>query len=148
MMLSSWSINPRWYRSEVCPRNKRAIASPSAIRTMCCFTLPESALEEEFHLDAGQLDHVVVPERARRVADRLAVHHGLLRALHVRDEVPLRAPREHGDLDAGLAERRQGLQKLERPAGIRARKQLNDADRLLRRSCRSRLTHGFSRLRP
>src|SRR5947207_16001497 len=110
MMLSSWSMNPRWYRSVVCPRKKRQIASPSAIRTICCFTRPRpSALEEEFHLHAGQFDHVVILQRVRRVADRLAVYGGLLRAFDVRDEVAMRAACEHRDLHAGLPERRQRL---------------------------------------
>src|SRR6185436_6029285 len=128
-------MNPRWYRSVVCPRKKRQIASPSAIRTICCFTRPRpSALEEEFHLHAGQLDDVVVLQRVRRVADRLAIDRRLLRAFHMRDEVAVRAEREHRFLHVWLAERRQRLRELALLTGVRSREVLDHAGHLLARA--------------
>src|SRR5688572_4699716 len=102
MMLSSWVMKPTWYKRAACPMKKSVIAIPIAIRTMCCFR--KSGLEEEFHLHAGELDHVVILERVRRRADHLPVHVGAVGALHMRDEVALRPPGEHGDLHAGLAQ--------------------------------------------
>src|SRR5438105_13633937 len=104
------------------------IASPIAIRTRCCFRA--SGLEEEFHLHAGELDDVVVLERVRRRPDLLAVHVGTVGALDVSDEIPLRPPRQHGDLNAGLAERSEWLGELELLAGVRAGQELDRAERL------------------
>src|SRR5258708_6351125 len=72
------------------------IATPIAMRTICCFKRPPagrlrrggggprgegvlrgpppSSLQEEFHLHAGELDHVVILQRGGRRADLLAVH--------------------------------------------------------------------------
>src|SRR5258706_3296063 len=91
------------------------MASPARIRTRYGFTQssggparPEdptaSALVEELHLDARDLDQVVVLERVRRGADRLAVDGGALRAFHVGDEIALRPAREHSHLHARLAQ--------------------------------------------
>src|SRR5262252_6164496 len=92
------------------------IATPSAMRTMCCFMrppavdlrrrlggprrrellreTPRSSLQEEFHLHAGELDHVVILERGRRRTDLLAVYRRARRAFDVGDEVALRAARQ------------------------------------------------------
>src|SRR3954454_10359467 len=113
MMLSSWVMNPTWYRRAACPMKNSVIAMPIAIRTMCCFTLPRarraceraaealrSSLEEEFHLHAGELDDIVILERMRSGADLLAVHLGAVGPFDVSDEIALRAARQHRDLDA------------------------------------------------
>src|SRR3989449_10208913 len=120
MMLASWvtkgSLPSRvGYFSITCATKNSMIARPIAIRTRCCFRA--SGLEEEFHLDAGELDDVVVLERVRRRPDLLAVHVGTVGALDVSDEIPLRPPREHGDLNARLAERGERLGELELLAG-------------------------------
>src|SRR5207244_8961768 len=72
-----------------------------------------SRLKEEFHLDAGQFDDVVVLERMGRGADFLAVDAGTLRAFDVGDEVALGPPRQDSDLHTRLAERRERLGELE-----------------------------------
>src|ERR1041385_3935554 len=105
-MLSSWRTKPTGYCSAALPRKNSVIARPTAIRTMCCFRTA-SGLQEEFHLDPGQLDHVVVLERVRRGADLLAVHLGALVALDVGDEVTLWPAGQHRYLHARLAERGQ-----------------------------------------
>src|SRR5919108_2489006 len=87
--------SPIRYQWAAWPIKNSVIASPIAIRTRCCFRA--SGLEEEFHLDAGELDDVVVLERVRRRPDLLAVHVGTVGALDVSDEIPLRPPRQHGD---------------------------------------------------
>src|SRR3954462_12342467 len=116
MMLSSWLMNGTrpsavGYHSAAWITKNRVIAMPIAMRTMCCFKrppagrlrrrsgwprrkgvlrgTPPSSLQEEFHLHAGKLDHVVVLERGLLRSDLLAVHHGARRALDVRDEVAL-----------------------------------------------------------
>ena len=53
----------------------------------------KSALEEEFHLHARELDDIVILERVRRRADLLAVHRRSIRAFDVSKEIALRAPR-------------------------------------------------------
>src|SRR5262245_58849323 len=131
-MLSSWLMKPTGYCSAALTTNNSVIARPAAIRTMCCFrgAAVLLGLQEEFHLDAGELDHVVILERVRRGADLLAVHLGPLVAFHVGDEVALRPARQHRDLDAGLAERGERLVELELLAGVAAGKQLDRAERL------------------
>src|SRR3970040_2240060 len=111
----------------------RVMTSPRTMRTMFCFmrapsgrrsrvrgAVPRrgSSLQEELHLDARQLDDVVILERMRRGADRLAVHHPRICALDVCDEVALRAARQHRHLHAGLAERGERLGELELLAGV------------------------------
>src|SRR6266850_224485 len=127
MMLSSWETK-RSLPSAVgnhpaaCATKKRVIARPSAILRL--------AFEEELHLDAGELDHVVILERVRGGADLLAVDRRALRAFDVGDEVALRAAREHRDLHPRLAERGEGLGELELLAGVRAGEELDRAQRL------------------
>src|SRR3954468_14891706 len=123
------------------------IAMPIAMRTMCCFKrppagrlrrrsgwprrkgvlrgTPPSSLQEEFHLHAGKLDHVVVLERGRRRSDLLAVHRGARRALDVRDEVALRPSRQYRHLHPWLAERGKRLVEFEFLAGVAAGEQLD-----------------------
>src|SRR5204863_9214028 len=79
-----------------------------------------SSLEEEFHLNAGQFDDVVVLERMRRRTDFLAVDGGTLRAFDVGDEVALGPPSQHRNLNAGLAERGERFGELELLAGVAA----------------------------
>src|SRR3954452_9368177 len=86
-----------------CATKNSTIARPIAIRARC--RLRASSLEEEFHLDAGELDDVVVLEPMGRRADLLAVHVGPRRALDVGDEVALRPARQDRHLLPGLAER-------------------------------------------
>src|SRR5258706_4414169 len=134
MMLSSCSTKPIGERpmttpSRVLPMKSSVIARPIAILAMFCFRTA-LGLEEEFHLHAGQLDHVVVLERVRRGADFLAVDGGTLVAFDVREEVALRPAREHRDLHAGLAERGERLGELELLAGVAAREELDGAERL------------------
>src|SRR5580765_7617323 len=109
-MLSSWLMKGTrppeiGYHSAACATKNSMIATPIAMRTMCCFRrppagglrrrsgwprrkglregTPPSSLQEEFHLHAGELDHVVILERRRRRADLLAVHGRARRAFHV-----------------------------------------------------------------
>ena len=89
-----------------------------------------SGLEEKFHLDAGELDHVVILERVRGGTDLLAVHLGALVAFDMGDEVALRPARQHRHLHPGLAERGERLVQLELLAGVAAREQLDRAERL------------------
>src|SRR5687768_15181401 len=99
------------YFPAACSANSSTIASPTAIRARC--RLRASGLQEEFHLHAGKLYDIMVLERVRRGADLLAVDVGARGALDVSDEITLRAPREHRDLNAGLAERGERLGELE-----------------------------------
>src|SRR5688572_33327440 len=105
-MLSKRSISSASKRWLACATNSSVIARPSTILARCRFndcseampgrvTRLPSGLVEELHLDAGDLDEVVILQRVRRGADRLAVHGRALRAFDVRDEVALRAAREH-----------------------------------------------------
>src|SRR6185503_8592195 len=127
MMLSSWETkrslpSAAGNHPAACATKNRVIARPSAIRRLC--------LEEKLHLDAGELDHVVILERVRRGADLLTVDRRAVGALDVGDEVAGRAPRQHRDLHAGLAERGERLGELELLAGVAAREQLDRAERL------------------
>src|SRR5882757_368274 len=101
------------YFSAACRTKSSVIAMPIAMRTICCFKrppagrlrrrggwprregvlrgTPPSSLQEEFHLHAGELDHVVILERGGRRADLLAVHARARDALDVGDEVALGA---------------------------------------------------------
>src|SRR3954470_21129407 len=130
------------------------IAMPIAMRTMCFFTrppagrlrrrsgwprrkgvlrgLPPSSLQKEFHLHAGELDHVVVLERSRRRSDLLAVQRRARRAFDVGNKVALRPARQHRDLNARLAERGERLIELELLAGVAAREELDRAQWLRR----------------
>src|SRR5258706_4918100 len=142
MMRSSCSMKPTRYWYTAWPAKNSVIDSPIRILARCCLT---SGLVEELHLDAGDLDQIVVLERVRRRTDGLAVHGRTLRALDVGDEVALRAARQHGDLHAGLAERGERFRELELLAGIPARWQLDGAKRLRglwHRSRRHRRSHG------
>src|SRR5690348_3784225 len=122
MKLSSWVTNLTGYRPSAWPTRKSTIARPSPILTRCCLSFGLSGLQEEFHLDAGQFNDVVILEGVGRGADFLAVDRGPLVAFHMGDEIALRAPGEHRDLYAGLAERGEGLGELELLAGVAARK--------------------------
>src|SRR6266849_7869126 len=102
MMLSSWVTKPMRSRRSASPTKNSAIARPRAILTMCCLRSALSGLQEEFHLDAGQFDDVVVLERMWRGGDFLAVDGGTLRAFDVGDEVALGPPRKDGDLHTRL----------------------------------------------
>src|SRR5436853_7320736 len=141
MMLSRRVTKPLRSSRNASPTKKSTIARPRAILTMCCLSVGLSGLQEEFHLDAGQFDDVVVLERMGRRADFLAVHRGAARAFDMRDEVSLGTPREHGDLDARLAERREGLGQLELLAGVAPGEKLDRTEGLSRfsrrRLCRS-----------
>src|SRR6185436_561730 len=142
MMLSSWETK-RSLPSAVgnqpaaCATKKSVIARPSA-------TL-RSSLEEKLHLDARELDHVVILERMRRGADLLAVDGRAVGALDVGNEVAGRAPREHRDLHAGLAERGERLVELELLAGIAAGQQLDRAERPAGGRARGRCSGGYGR---
>src|SRR4051812_50185742 len=105
---------------------------------MCSLSVGLSALQKEFHLDAGQFDDVVVLEGMGRGADLLAVDRGALVAFDMRYEVALRPAGEHGHLHAGLAERGERLGELELLAGVAARKKLNGAEGLARLRRRGR----------
>src|SRR2546422_8158460 len=129
MMLSSWVMKPMRSVRSAPPTKNSVIARPSPILTMCCLRSALSGLQEEFHLDAGQFDDVVVLERMGRGADFLAVDAGTLRAFDVGDEVALGPPRQDGDLHTRLAERRERLGELEFLAGVAAREQLNCTER-------------------
>ena len=113
------------------------IARPTTILTMCCFRTA-LRLQEEFHLDAGELDHVVILERVRCCADLLAVDLRARRALDVGDEVALRPARQDRHLHARLAERGEWFGEFQFLAGIAARKQLDRAERLTGLPCRRR----------
>src|SRR2546427_6814524 len=100
---------------------------------MCCFSLPPpgrplktrgSGLQEEFHLDPGKFDHVMVVQRVRLGVEGLAVYDRKARALYVGDEKALRPTRDDGHLDAGFTERRERLGKIELLAGVRTREKL------------------------
>src|SRR5260221_5856585 len=125
-MLSSCRTKPTGYWRAALARKNSVIARPTAILTRCCFRTA-LRLEEEFHLDAGELDHVVILQRVRRGADRLAVDLGARRALDVGDEVALGPARQHRDLNPGLAKGGQGLRQLEFLAGVAARTQCDSA---------------------
>src|SRR3954470_2991625 len=130
MMLSSWVTKPMRSMRSASPTKNSTIARPSPILTRCCFRTALSGLQEEFHLDAGQFDDVVVLQRVRCRTDFLAVDGGALHAFDVGDEVALRAARQHRNLHAGLAERGERLGELELLAGISARKELDGAEGL------------------
>src|SRR5260221_14717755 len=115
-MLSSCRTKPTGYWRAALARKNSVIARPTAILTRCCFRTA-LRLEEEFHLDAGELDHVVILQRVWRGADRLAVALGARRALGVGDEVALGPARPHRDLDPGLAQGGEGLGARRRLAG-------------------------------
>src|ERR1051325_8355247 len=132
MMLSSRVTKPMRSSRNASPTKKSTIARPRAILTICCFSVGLSGLQEEFHLDAGQFDDVVVLERMRRRADFLSVRGGAPRAFDMRDEVSLRTPGEHGDLHARLAERREGLGEFELLAGVAPREKLDRTEGLSR----------------
>src|ERR1051325_1438517 len=121
-MLSSWRTKPIGYCQAALATKNSVTARPTAIRTMCCFRGASEllGLQEKFHLDAGQLDRVMVLERVRRGANLRAVHLGALVALDVGDEVTLRAARQHRDLHPGLAEGGERLAELELLAGVAA----------------------------
>src|SRR5438309_4538474 len=113
--------------------NISTTSRPSAIRTMCCFSLPppgrppktrSSSLQEEFHLDPGKFDHVMVIQRMRLGVEGLAVYDWKAYALYVGDEKALRPTRDDGHLDAGFAERRERLGEIELLAGVRTREKL------------------------
>src|SRR6185295_18507801 len=131
-MLSSWRTKPMGYCSAALAMKNSVIARPTAIRTVCCFRGASEllGLQEEFHLDAGQLDHVVILERVRGGTDLLAVHLGTLVAFDMGDEVALRPARQHRHLYPGLAEGGQRLGQLELLAGVRAGEELDRAERL------------------
>src|SRR5690349_794914 len=123
-------MKPTVYQPMTWPIKKSVIAKPRRIRTRCCFTqilrrpgrrAGPSVLVEELHLDARDLDQVVVFERVGRRTDRLAIYSRALRTFHVSDEVALRTAGENRDLHAGLAERGEGLGELELLAGVAAR---------------------------
>src|SRR5882762_7619793 len=148
MMLSSWVTKPMRSLRSASPTKNSVIARPRTILTTCCLRSALSGLQEEFHLDAGQFDDVVVLEGMGRGADFLAVDGGTLRAFDVGDEVALRPAGEHRDLHAGLAERSEGLGELELPAGVAAGQELDRAEGLpprLRRRCRSGRSRGCGR---
>src|SRR3954465_1304576 len=116
MKLSSWVMKASrpsrvGYMWAACATNNSTIARPIAIRARC--RLRVSSLEEEFHLDAGELDDVVVLEPMGRRTDLLAVHAGPRRTLDVGDEIALRPAREDRHLHAGLAECGERLAELE-----------------------------------
>src|SRR5260221_12886292 len=111
-MLSSCRTKPTGYWRAALARKNSVIARPTAILTRCCFRTA-LRLEEEFHLDAGELDHVVILQRVRRRADLLTVDLGTRRAFDVGDEIALRPARQHGDLDTWLAERGERLGEFE-----------------------------------
>src|SRR5262245_66228748 len=141
MMLSSCATKasqpaPVRCFSIACTTKNSTIARPIAIRARCF--LRASGLQEEFHLHARELDHVVVLERVRRRADLLAVHVWARRALDVGDEVALRTAGEDCDLHAGLAERGERLGELELLACIGAGQELDRAERLPRGARRRR----------
>lgn len=100
---------------------------------MCCF---RSALQKEFHLDACELDHVMIPEGVRRGADLRPVDGGTARTLDVGDEIALWPARQHGDLHARLTEGGEWLGELKLLAGIGAGEQLDRPQRLPRPGCR------------
>src|SRR5712692_9033158 len=77
-----------------------------------------SGLEEEFHLDPGKFDHVMVVQRVRLGVEGLAVHDRKACALYVGDEKALGTTRDDGHLDTGFAERRERLGEIELLAGI------------------------------
>src|SRR3954469_23299223 len=85
MMLSSWVRKPMRSSRSASTTKNNTIARPSPILTMCCFR-PVSGLQEKFHLDAGQLDHIVVLQGMGRGADFLTVDSRALGALDVSDE--------------------------------------------------------------
>src|SRR5438477_8965121 len=89
-----------------------------------------SGLQEEFHLDAGKFDDVVVLERVGRGADLLAVDGGALLAFDVGDEIALRPAGEDSHLHTRLAERGERLGELELLARVAARQELDRAERL------------------
>src|SRR5262249_61266241 len=128
--------SPVGYLCSACTMNSSTIARPIAIRARCC--LRASGLQEEFHLDARELDDVVVLESVRRRADLLAVDVGARGALDVGDEVALRPPGQDRDLNPGLAEGGERLGELELLAGVRAGEELDRADRLARGPRRGR----------
>src|SRR2546425_13341141 len=120
---------------------------------MCCFSLPPpgrplktrgSGLQEEFHLDPGKFDHVMVIQRVRLCVEGLAVYDRKACALYVGDEKALRPTRDDGHLDAGFAERRERLGELELLAGVRTREKLQrciflrSEERRVGKECRSR----------
>src|SRR5882672_3896591 len=121
MMLSSWVMNLIWNSFAACPRNTSVTMRPSAMRTMCCFRHPPllrvcgpgSRLDEEFHLNPGQLDDVVIVQSVGLGVQGLAVQHGKARTLDVGDEEPLRAARDDRHLHSRLAERRERLGQVE-----------------------------------
>src|SRR5438067_11882535 len=125
MMLSRRVTKPLRSSRNASPTKKSTIARPRAILTMCCLSVGLSGLQEEFHLDAGQFDDVVILERMGRSADFLAVDARPLVAFHMSDEIALRPPRQHRHLDAGLAERGEGLGELELLAGVATRTELD-----------------------
>jgi len=87
-----------------------------------------SGLDEEFHLDPGQLDHVVVVQRVSLGVERLAIHYGEARPFDVRDEKTLRPARDDGHLHPGLAERRKRLGQVELLAGVAPESSCRAAD--------------------
>src|SRR5262245_10743246 len=135
-MLSSCETKPSLpsdvgYHWAAWPMKKAVIARPTAILTTCWGKRDlRSALQEKLHLDARELDDVMVLERMRRGADRMAVDRRPARAFNMRNEVDLRESRKQRYLNAGLAERGERLGELELPAGACAREQLDRAQRL------------------
>src|SRR5262245_23401732 len=147
-MLSRRSMRSIFSRCAACHAKNSVIARPIRILARCSFkrcaeampgreTRQPSGLVEELHLDARDLDKIVVLKRVRGRADRLAVDGGALSTLDVGDEVALRTPRQHRHLHAGLAKRGQRLRKLEFLAGVSTRQELNGAQRLSRLGCAS-----------
>src|SRR3954462_10950085 len=100
MMLSSWVINPMRYSSDAWPTKTRTMSNPRAIRTMCCLKRPSlgsrneressSAFDEELHLYARELDHVVVVESMSLLVQRTPIDGRKARTFDMGDEVSLR----------------------------------------------------------
>src|SRR3989442_9092027 len=147
MMLSSWVTKPMRSVRSASPTKNSEIERGRGMLKMCCLRSALSGIQEEFHLDAGQFDDVVVLEGMGRGADYLTVDAGTLRAFDVGDEVALRPAREHRDLHAGLAERGERLGELELPAGVAAGEQLDGAEGLSARLGRGRRSRGSRRHR-
>src|SRR5882762_1633892 len=124
----------RWTRWRATPGRSRtscSAASASACRSsrtdgICC-AASGASVHEETHLDAGELDHVVVAQAGRLGSDRRTVEQREvvdLAAVDVHDVVGLGAARDRGHLHPGTAERGEGLAELDLAACERARQHL------------------------
>ena len=60
-------------------------------------------LKEEFHLDAGEFNDVVIAERMRLGVQCFAIDHRKVGTLHMRDKKPLRPASNDCNLNAGLS---------------------------------------------